>query len=314
MRILRKHFHPPIGFLGRVLFALYLVLTLSLPTLTSYASHTQSKVYDYAGLFTKEEVEMLEEISRGKGKEGQVDIVIITSYGIDGKTRKGYLEDFYDDYAFGYDEEYGTAALILLNMDPNDRGVEIQGYGMAEFYLHNDRIEHILDDIVPLLSDGAYFLAMEEFSSQVAYYMNEEKGVNTNPVYGDETSGYYYGEGAYDGQSDYYGETSFFDSIPFRIIISLVMGGVAVGIMAYHSSGKVTTSNRTYLDQNNSRLVAHHDHYIRTKTNRVRKPKQSSNTGRSSGGGGISSGGRSHSGGGRSFWYNLGVLYIIICF
>lgn len=301
MKISNKHYNPPIRFLLCILFILYLVLAILIPTLTSYASSTQSKVYDYAGLFTVEEVELLEEISKTQGEVGQVDIVFITSYGLDGKTRKEYIEDFYDDHGFGYEVEYGTTALILLNMDPSDRGVEIQGYGIAEYYVHNDRIEHILDSLVPILRDGDYFLAMEEFSTQIAYYMNEEKGVNTNPVYGDETSGHYYGEGPYDGPSDYYGETSIFDSIPFRIIISLVIGAVAVGIMAYNSSGKVTISNRTYLDQNNSRLVAHHDHYIRTKTTRVRKPKQNSSSGRSSGSGGISSGGHSHSGGGRGF-------------
>lgn len=301
MKISNKHFNTPKSFILLTLLALYLLPTIFLPSLVSYASPTQVKVYDYAFLFTEEEVGMLEEVSKAQGEEGQIDIVFITTNGLEEKTTKEYLEDFYDEYGFGYEEEYGTTALILLNMDPNNRAVEIQGYGMAEYYLHNDRIEHILDDIVPTLSNGDYFLAMEEFSKQVAYYMNEEKGVNTNPIYKDETSGNYYGEGGYDGPSDYYGETSIFDNIPFRIILSLIIGGLIVGIMAYHSSGKVTTSNRTYLDQSNSRVVSHHDHYIRTKTSRVRKPKQNSSGGRSSGGGGMSSGGRSHSGGGRSF-------------
>lgn len=271
-------------------------------TLISYASPSMQKVYDYADLFTPEEVDNLEAISLEQGELGKVDIVFITVDTLNNKSRKEFLEDFYDEHGFGYDQEYGDTALILLNMDPNDRGVEIQGYGMAEHYVHNDRIEHILDDIVPLLSDGDYFKAMEEFALQVAYYMNEEKGVNTNPVYGDETSGNYYGEASYDGPSDYYGEESFFESIIFRIIISVIIGAVSVIIMAYNSSGKVTTTNRTYLDHHNSRVVAHHDLYVRTHTSRVRKPKQeSSSGGRSSGGGGISSGGHSHSGGGRSF-------------
>jgi uncharacterized protein len=271
-------------------------------TLISYASPSMQKVYDYADLFTPEEVDNLEAISLEQGELGKVDIVFITVDTLNNKSRKEFLEDFYDEHGFGYDQKYGDTALILLNMDPNDRGVEIQGYGMAEHYVHNDRIEHILDDIVPLLSDGDYFKAMEEFALQVAYYMNEEKGVNTNPVYGDETSGNYYGEASYDGPSDYYGEESFFESIIFRIIISVIIGAVSVIIMAYNSSGKVTTTNRTYLDHHNSRVVAHHDLYVRTHTSRVRKPKQeSSSGGRSSGGGGISSGGHSHSGGGRSF-------------
>lgn len=285
------------------LFTIFIIVIIANFTLIAYASPEQEKVYDYAKLFTDVEIADLEYLSSEKGEEGKVDIVFITTYDLEGKSRKEYLEYFYDENAFGYDKEHGDTAMILLNMDPNNRGVEIQGFGMAEHYLHNDRIEHMLDDIVAILSDGDYFSAMEEFANQVAYYMNEEKGVNTNPVYGDENSGNYYGEASYDGPSDYYGETKVSDNLLIRAIISIVIGGVVVGIMAYHSSGKVTTSNRTYLDNNHSKLVAKHDRYIRTSTTRVKKPKQNSGSGggRGSGGGGRSSGGRSHSGGGRSF-------------
>lgn len=311
MNYKRNKLKTPLLLLG-ILF-IYITLFIMAPTLTSYASTDQQEaqqqtsqpdmVYDYANLFSPDEISELEDLSRTKGQEGQVNIVFITTYDLDGKTRKEYIEDLYDNSAFGQNGEYSDTALILLNMDPADRGVEIQGYGMAEHYLHNDRIEHMLDDIVPLLSDEDYFLAMEEFANQVAYYMNEDKGVNTNPVYGDETSGSYYGEASVDGESDYYGEESFLDNILVRIIISLVIGGVAVGIMAYNSSGKVSTNNNTYLDQGNSRLVARRDRYIRTSTTRVKKPKENSSNsgGRSSGGGGRSSGGSSHSGGGRGF-------------
>ena len=302
MKIKNKPYSLGIFLLLVIVFSLLISPFTSNLTTTIYAHPSMQKVYDFANLFTQEEIEKLEAISLEQGEVGKVDIVFITTNSLDDKTRKSYLEDFYDEHGFGYDKEYGDTALILLNMDPDDRGVEIQGYGMAEHYVHNDRIEHILDDIVPLLSDGDYFDAMEEFAHQVAYYMNQDKGVNTNPIYGDETSGNYYGEASYDGPSDYYGQENFLDSIIFRLIISLIIGTVAVIIMAYNSSGKTSTTSRTYLDHENSRVVAHHDLYVRTHTTRVRKPQQNTNSGgRSSGGGGISSGGHSHSGGGRSF-------------
>lgn len=302
MEIKNMKFKTPVLFSLAIMLSLLIITAITGLTLTSYVSAFQQKVYDYAELFTDDEIAELETISLEQGEAGKVDIVFITTFNLNGQTRREYLEDFYDDYGFGYDKEYGDTALVLLNMDPDDRGVEIQGYGIAKHYIHNDRIEHILDDIVPLLGSGNYFSAMEEFAYQVAYYMNEEKGVNTNPTYGDETSGNYHGESSYEGPSDYYKEESFFESILFRAIISLVIGGVVVAIMAYHSSGKITTTNRTYLDHNNSKVVANQDLYVRTHTTRVRKPQQQSNSGgRSSGGGGISSGGHSHSGGGRSF-------------
>jgi uncharacterized protein len=271
---------------------------------TAYAAPKDQKVYDNYGLFTDDEVSQLEDISREYGEEGLVDIAIITTDALDGKTRQQYLEDFYDEYGLGYNEACSDAVLILINMDPNDRGVEIQGYGEAEYYVNNDRTEHILDDIVPMLSDGAYYDAMVEYAKQVAYYMNQEEGVDsTAPVTGEQGSGNGYGESSYSGPSEYYGENedSIFFNTLFQLGIALVIGAVVVLIMALQSGGKITVNNRTYMDEQHSGLVSRQDDYLRTVTTRVKKPTTNTGGGRSSGGGGISSGGSSHSGGGRGF-------------
>lgn len=296
------------SFINRIFFFLLLITLIStLGNTTVFAAPEDQKVYDYYGLFSDKEVENLEELSSEYGEKGKVDIVIVTTDNLSGKSRQEYLEDFYDEHGLGYEEEFGTATLLLLNMDPDDRGVEIQGYGDAEHYIHNDRIEHILDGIVPMLKDGEYYKAMKEYMKQVAYYMNEEKGVNTSPVVGEKGSGHYYGEASVNGPSNYYEdkEESILSNMLVKIGISLVIGAVAVGIMAYHSGGRVTVTSRTYLDERNSRVIASRDDYIRTATTRVRKPTNNNNSSgggiRSSGGGGISSGGHSHSGGGRGF-------------
>ena len=246
--------------------------------ITTYAAPSDQKLFDDANLFTDKEKDKLESIITKNEKKGTVDIAIITKYDIGDKTKKEFLEDFYDEYGFGYNKEHGDTALILINMDPSDRGVEIQAYGAAKDYIDDDRTEHILDDIVPLLSNREFFKASKLFTKQAAYYMGNPSG--------------------------YYVESNTLKTILIRAAISIVAGIIVVGIMAYNSSGKVTTTDRTYLDSGTSRLVAHHDTYIRTSTSKVRKPTQQSASGgggRSSGGGGVSRGGHSHSGGGRSF-------------
>lgn len=291
------------------LIALFFCLLIINPktAITSQAAPSEQKLFDDANLFDAKEREKLESIIEKNEEKGEVDIVIITTYDIEDKTRKEFLEDFYDEHSFGYNKESGDTTLMLINLDPGDRGVEIQGYGKAQFFLHDDRTEHILDDIVPLLSERNFFDASELFSKQVSYYMNEEKGVNTK-LYEKAKSDssidtVYYGAKAQDGPSNYYGENNTLKTILVRVAISLGVGIIVVVIMAYNSSGKVTTSDRTYLDGSTSRVVAHRDTYIRTSTTKVRKPTNSSSSGggRSSGGGGRSSGGSSHSGGGRSF-------------
>lgn len=294
---------------GVIPAVLILLLTLIVTAASAFlipinvqAAPEDQKVYDYYGLFSEDEITDLEDVCAQYGEDGKVDIVIVTD-DLNGESTKKYLEDFYDEHGFGYNQEFGDAAMILVNMYEADRNVTIQGYGKAEYYLNNDRIEYILDDVTEFLKNGEYYNAMEEFAKQSAYYMNESKGVNTSPATGEAGSGNYYGESGYSGPSDYYGEKedNIFYNTFFQLGIAVIIGAVTVGIMAAGSGGRVTVSNRTYLDEGNSGVTATRDDYIRTTTTRVKKPDNNNNGGRSSGGGGISSGGHSHSGGSRGF-------------
>lgn len=300
----RRGFHILPASLTLLLALVLITAGTLLFTAKAQAAPEDQKVYDYYGLFSSEEIADLEDVCAKYGEDGKVDIVIITD-DLNGKSNQKYLEDFYDEHGFGYDQEFGDTAIILVNMDEDDRNVTIQGYGNAEYYLDNDRIEYILDDVTKLLGNGDYYDAMEEFAKQAAYYMNEAKGVNTAPATGAAGSGNHYGESGYAGPSDYYGEKkdNIFYNTFFQLAIAVIIGAVTVGVMAAGSGGRVTVSNRTYLDEGHSGVTASRDDYIRTTTTRVKKPSNNNNggMGRSSGGGGISSGGHSHSGGSRGF-------------
>ncbi len=295
----------PISIFFMVVCCFIILLTgSSFSGTAAYAAQEDQKVYDFYGLFSDEEIADLEDICAEYGEDGKIDIVMIITDDLKGSSATRYLEDFYDEYGFGYNEEFGDTAMILVNMESGNRSVNIQGYGNAEYYLNNDRIEYILDDVALMLQDGSYYDSLEEFSRQAAYYMKEEKGVNTTPAAGGINSGNYYGESSYDGPSNYYGEKedNIFYNTLFQLLIAIIIGAAAVGIMAVNSGGRVTVHNRTYLDEPHSGVVANRDDYIRTTTTRVKRPSNNNGKGgRSSGGGGISRGGHSHSGGGRSF-------------
>jgi uncharacterized protein len=283
---------------------MFLLLCSSLFALKVNAAPEDQKVYDNYGLFSSEEITKLEDICNKYGEEGKVDIVILTTDDLEGKTYTKYMEDFNDEMEFGYDKESGDAAIILISMEPDNHFVGIQGYGNAEYYLNNDRTEHVLDDVTPLLQDGNFYDAMETYAKEVAYYMNEKEGVDSSNPVDSKDSGSNYGESSYNGPSNYYGEKD--DNLLYnsfvQLGIALLIGAGVVLAMVLNSGGRVTVHNRTYLDEQNSGIVANHDNYVRTTTTRVKKPTNNNNDGgRSSGGGGVSSGGNSHSGGGRSF-------------
>ena len=281
------------------LVALCLILA-PLTVISATAAETLQYVYDNDNLLTADEQEALRELCQTKGEEAGIDIILLTERLSSSSAEKIYMEEFYDAY---YDAGLlkTDTAMILINMEL--RNVYIQGYGKCEFYINNDRIEYILDDIVPYLSDADYYNALELFIDEVVYYMGQDKGVSFEYEEGQD-----YGE-AYGGESDYY-EVSLtpaqaIRSVPFGLIalISLAIGGISLAVMASGSGGKVTINNRSYLDNAHSGLTASRDDYIRTTVTKRRKPQETSSSGgpRSSGGGGISSGGHSHSGGSRGF-------------
>lgn len=285
-----------------ILFLIALCLILApftaVPAVAAEALHY---VYDDDSLFTAEEKDTLQELCQTKGKEAGIDIILLTKRLDSSAAEKKYMEDFYDEY---YEAGLLNAdtAMLLINMEL--RNVYIQGYGQCEFYISNDRIEHILDDIISYhLSSDEYYDAMVLFIDEVVYYMGQDKGVSF-----DYEDGQDYGE-AYGGPSDYY-QVSFTPAqalryVPFGMIalISFAIGGISLAIMASGSGGKVTINNRSYLDNAHSGLTASRDDYVRTTVTKRRKPQEnnSSSGPRSSGGGGRSSGGRSHSGGSRGF-------------
>ena len=85
-----------------------------------------------------------------------------------------------------------------------------------------------------------------------------------------------------------------------QLIAALIIGGIAVSVMAVKSGGVMTVNADTYLDSRYSGIRARRDDYIRTSVTKRKKPKPSEGGG-SSGGGQVSSGGHSHSSRGRSF-------------
>jgi uncharacterized protein len=178
---------------------------------------------------------------------------------------------------------------MLLNLDYYDRGVCIQGYGLCESRVNDDRIEYILDDIIECFSEDDYVYGVKLFATEAAYYAR-----STN-------------------YSKYFKDNSFEGKVkrmPWGLVVLVPAGIAAIGVLCMKGSngGKMTTNGKTYIQNDASCLTAKKDDYVRTSVTKTYSPRSSgssggsrSSGGRSSGGGGRSSGGRSHSGGSRRF-------------
>lgn len=290
-----------------LLIVIALIISLALgSSSTTYASENVGsipRVYDNAGLLSTDEIEHLEKLCIEQGDVVGIEILVLTHNDSSAEHPEIYLEDFNDALP--------EADRVLLLVDMYNRIFWIQGYGLAETYIHSKRIDRIVEVITSPLSKGHYVEAFETYINMSAEYMTDDSELNwdhdytVNQPQSNNPDGPYYDDTwPYDSYGDR--KTDIFTTWWVQLIISFVIGGIAVGIMAYNSGGKMTAGSSTYLDRSQSGLIGRRDQYLRTRTTRVRKPQQNNNTrggGFNSGGfrGGVSSGGRSHSSGGGRF-------------
>lgn len=223
-------------------------------------------VYDYADLLSDEEEEELESLAAELGAERETDFIIITLDGTDGVDIEDYVADFYDENAPGYDRPHGNAAILAIDLDRRD--VFLAGFGDAETLLDADRLDKIRNKITPYLSEGEYYEAFTRYVELAHDYMGYRPGVNPDNIL-------------------------FKDW--FQILVSLVVAGAAVGIMAMNTGGRVTVNARTYLDDKRSGVVSRRDHFVNKTVTKTKIQKSSSGGGGGGGGGGTTSGGRSYS-------------------
>jgi uncharacterized protein len=292
------------------LIATICVLLSLLSGSTALASETgtaesNQHIYDKADLLSTSEIEDLEKMCTEYGDEAGIEIMILTHDDPDAVYAEDYIENFEDNLPVG-DRVY-----ILLDMQ--NRDVFMEGYGLAETYIHSKRIATIIDEITPSLSNGDYYDAFATYIERSAAYMSDDSELNydhdytaSKPQSNDPSASNYDETWPAEYNSGNNAVDSILTNVWFQLLAAVIIGIIVVAIMAYNSGGKMTTGGNTYMDSGNSGLIGRRDDYVRTQVTRVRKPQNNNNNqggGFNAGGfrGGSSGGGRSHSSGGGKF-------------
>ena len=289
-------------FRSALLLSLLMVLSLCISSVTyAYAADNEKRIYDEAGLLTADEYEELEAMCLEYEEEANAEIFILTHNDSNAVYPERYIENFED--------KQPAADRVYFLYDVYRGEIFIEGYGTAETYVHSKRIDKIFDQMVGNLKSGNYYDAFVTYITMATSYMNDESEINTDHDYSYSSSSdpNYSNDYDYNSYYEYEGSKQVKDFLTnpwIQLVAALIIGGVAVGIMAYHSSGRMTVRGNDYLDQSHSGLIGRRDIYLRTTITKVRKPTQNNSGGRggfNAGGfrGGISPGGRSHSSGGR---------------
>lgn len=284
-----------------VLFAFVSLLIISPIVAAASEPETGRFVYDDANLLSDSEISDLEELCTTYGEPAGLEIYILTHDDPSAPYVETYIENFEDQLPVG--------DRVYIALDMQERDVFMEGYGKAETYIHSKRIAEIIDKITPDLSEGNYYDAFETYIKMSADYMSDDSELNydhdytaSKPQSSDPNAANY--DATWPSESKQ--APGPLSNIWVQLLISVAIGAITVGVMAYNSGGKMTVSGNNYMDQNHSGLIGRRDDYVRTTVTRVRKPENNNNSGKggfNSGGfrGGVSSGGRSHSSGGGKF-------------
>ncbi len=263
------------------------VISLTFTSFTVMAEDDSTRVFDYADILSSEEENELQtEIDRLQ-TELETDIIILTSPDMEGKSWEAYADDFYDEHAFGYEQEHGTGIIFLISMDSSNRGITITTSGKAIENFTDYEIECMYDDIIEYMKSGEYYEGCLSFLS-----LTEENAVNSERA----NNGYYDVEA--NTWVEYSGAKMAFrgKAVIIRILISMAIAGVIVLILCHKAKTKTSVNSTTYLKGQMS-YSQRRDDFINT-TERVVKITSDDDSGSGSSSTHTSSGGYSHGGGG----------------
>lgn len=261
-------------------------------SLTAFASENHVPcLVDKADLLTSEEESMLEQHIQSCREELQLDIVIVTTYGTDGKGVQGYADDFYDDNGYGYGSS-NSGILLLIDMESREWYMSTRGEAIYIFTDYD--LDALEQKILPWLSDGEYYRAFLAWLSELPPYVKAYR--NGSPMDG------YVPPDAYDSPSG--DEIYYYDDhvgipvrpFPIGLIVGLVAAVITILVMrSQMNTAKLQKSAVNYLKDGSFHLRRRSDMFLYSRVSRRAKPKNNTSGGGSSvhrSSGGVSHGGR----------------------
>lgn len=263
------------------------IITNNRPKVEFVRNNTECKieerVFDYADKMTDEEEAALRDTIREAELRCGLDIIVLTldetleDYAKSYESVIGYLEpyqytmvyadNFYDEYAFGFDKPHGDGVILVDNWyRESDGGVYswMSTSGRAENDFEQDDIDYVLDMCLDYVEDDPAY-AYTYFVELVADHMDPNYSLAK-------------------------------DMGMFSAIIGLIVGVIFFFINRGGKIGNKTVESKAYVKKQNTKVLERQDIFI-TKT-MTRKKIETQNNKSGGGGSHISAGGHSHGGGG----------------
>ena len=217
------------------------------------AAETITRVYDYAKLLSSEEVSRIEALAESYYLENSTHFLIVTTkdrseFPVDttvskGKQTKLFGLAVYNYFKDTYKEDADNCVILTLDVSSN-RYISVIGQGKAATNMDTEREKMIAEKLVSYMKKQDYPKTCQTFMKLSNRYLQVKPGINPEAIY---------------------------LKLWFQILISVLLSGIVVGLMAINSGGKMTTNQKTYLDEEHSNLLAKRDRYIRTSVTRTKR-------------------------------------------
>ncbi len=241
------------------IFLLILLLAMAVPVVA--AAEQPLWIFDEAELMSQAEAQALDTMAQKLSDTYQLNIAIVTTDTLAGKSPRSYAEDWYDQtYGVGTD-----GILFLLSMEDRDWYISTNGRGTE--LLTDDEVDDSFDDVKKYISGGEYFTGFEAWLDNLPFYLDSQTSGATG-----ETQG---------------------PNVLISLGIGLAVAVIVILIMrASMNTRRKQQSARQYLVPGSYHLNTCQDFYLYSRTTQTAKPKDN---------GSGSSGGSSRGGGGGKF-------------
>ena len=253
---------------------LMLVLLLSISVVTPVFAEGMPRLVDQADLLTDaQEASLLSKLDTISDAR-EMDVVIVTTDTLNGKTPMAYADDFYDYSGYGED-----GVLLLVSTEDGDWWISTSGDGETAFTVAG--VEYLGKQFQPALSDGDYIGAFNTFADDCDEFITQAKS-------GDP----------YDTHNLPKEPFNVLMNLGICLVIGLIIGAVSTAVM----KGKLKTVHAKagaadYMKQGSLNVTLRQDLFLYRDVKRTEKPKSNG----SGSGSHTSSSGRSHGGGGGKF-------------
>lgn len=124
-------------------------------------------VFDTANLLDEDSIDKLEAEALQYVQKYKMDIVLVTTANVGGRTAKEFAEDFYNEYGFGTTERM-NGTLVLIDID--NREFYILTTGDMIYHLRSSRLNTILSKGSNYIQNGDYYFAFSYSIKTISKY------------------------------------------------------------------------------------------------------------------------------------------------